>query len=190
MQRISHGLRLLMDLLHHEVLIATLFCCLGIHLDLHQLLLDGLLIKVEEFHPAAGELRDFQIADVVNLPGILQNGRNIRCQIAVLTGNAEDHGTVLPSCINGLRKIHEQHRQRIGAADPHHGPGQGLYGIFLCLLIIVVNKIHGDFRVRLRIELIAATSELFLQLLIVFDDAVVHGHHSTAHGHMGMGIVL
>ncbi len=33
-------------------------------------------------------------------------------------------------------------------------------------------------------------SELFLQLLIVFDNAVVHRYHSTAHSHMRMRIVL
>ncbi len=122
MQRISHGLRLLVNFLHHEMLIAALFCCLGIHLNLHQLLLNRLLINVEKFHFSAGELRDLEISDIVHLPCIFKNCRHIRSQIAVRTGNAENHGAVLPGRINGFRIIHEQHCKGIGAANPHHCP--------------------------------------------------------------------
>ena len=47
-------------------------------------------------------------------------------------------------------------------------------GVFF---IVVIDELHGHFRIGGGVEGIALAQELFPQLLIVFDNAVVDGDH-------------
>ncbi len=51
---------------------------------------------------------------------------------------------------------------------------------------VLGNEVRDDLRVRLRSEAVALLEELFLELQVVFDDAVMH-HRDGVH-HVGVGV--
>ena len=55
-ESISYNLRLLVDLLQHEVLVATLLSSCSIHLYMNKLLLDDITIQVVELRTISGDL--------------------------------------------------------------------------------------------------------------------------------------
>ncbi len=72
-----------MDLLHHEVLKAAFFCCLGVPLDLGGLFLDFVAVQIKELDLAGCQTGHFHIADIVNSAGILKDSRHIGAKEAV-----------------------------------------------------------------------------------------------------------
>ena len=189
-QSILHSLGLLMDFLHHKVLKAGLFGGLGIPFDFHQILGDFVAVQVVEGNAVGGQPGDFHVADVVNTAGVFQNGGHIGGQVALSAGNANDHGAVLPGGIDLPGVILKEHRQGIGAPDADHGMVDGVHRGVGVLFVVVVNELDGHLRIGGGVEAVALPGQLFPQLLIVFDNAVVNGHHIAVIGAMGVGIVL
>ena len=56
------------------------------------------------------------------------------------------------------------------------------------LFVEQLNEIGDDLRIRLRGEGLALVLQHFLQLLIVFNDTVVHHHNLAACGGVGMAV--
>ena len=188
--RITDSLRLLIDLLHHEMLEAALFCRLRIHLDLDELLFDRLLIEIEELCLSGGELRDLGIVDVVHVLAVLENRRYIGGDIGLALFDADDHRCVLPGDVDLPRAVHEHEFEGIGAADPHHCPCDRVDRSLSVLFIVVVHEVDGDLGIGLAVELIALLQELILDFLEVFDDAVVNRDHLMMKAHMRVGVGL
>lgn len=76
-QSILHSFQLLMDLFHHEMLEPSLFCGFCIPFDFRGLLLDLVSIQVIEVSFSRSQLCKFQIANIIDIPGVLQNCRDI-----------------------------------------------------------------------------------------------------------------
>ena len=60
--------------------------------------------------------------------------------------------------------------------------------VLAILLIVEINQLHQHLSISSTLELIALLDELFLQYLVVFDDAIMHQSQVTAHAHMRMRI--
>ena len=71
---VLHRPGLLVDFLHHEVLVAALFGSLGVPLDFGQGLFDDVAVQIVEGDVAAGQPGHFHVAHVIDIPGVLQNG--------------------------------------------------------------------------------------------------------------------
>ena len=71
MDGVLHRPGLLMNLLHHEVLVAALFGGFGVPLDFRQGLFNDITVQVEEGHVSAGQPGHFHIADIIHISGIL-----------------------------------------------------------------------------------------------------------------------
>ena len=74
---VTNHLRLLVNLLEHEVLVATLFGRFCIPLDFRKRLFYDLGINVIECNITLFEFGNLHVADVVNIAGIFENGRNV-----------------------------------------------------------------------------------------------------------------
>ena len=186
--RIADDLRLLVDLLEHEMLIAALFGGFRIPLDLGQLLLQHLAVDVVEGHIALFELRDLHIADVIDIAGVFQDRRNIRGDIALAVRDADDHRAVLAGAVDLARIVLEHDAERIGAADADHCAGDRFDRQLRILLVVVVDHLDRDLGIGLGVERIALLDELFALLLIILDDAVMDGDDIAVVARMRMRI--
>ena len=180
-QSILHGSGLLVDLLHHEVLVAALVGCLGGESDLNLLLLDHIAVEVVENSFAGREPAHLQVADIVDLIRVLKDRGDVGRHISVIVRDADDHRAVFTGDPDLAGIILEHQLQRVRAADTDHGLGDRVDGADLVLLVIIIHQLDGHFRVRLAVELIAVLEQLVLQFLVVLDDTVVNAHNKGLH---------
>ena len=199
-QGVGHRFGLLMDFLHHKVLEAAPLRRLRGECHLHRLPLDLVAVQVVEHGLSRRQPCKLQIADIVDGSGVLQDRRHIGGHIGLPLRKPDDHGAVLPGHPDFPRVVPEHQLQGVGAADAHHGLGDGVHGADFVLFIIVIHQLDHDLRIRVAVELVSVPQELFPKLLVVLDDAVVDAHHLGLHlagggsgavpAHMGMGIGL
>ena len=171
---VADNLGLLVNFLKHKMLIAALFSGLSVPFYLNKRLLDDLAVDVVEGNGALFELCYLHIADVVNLTGIFQNSRNVRCNIALTVGDTDYHGAVLASAVDLAGEVLEHNAERIRTADTNHSSCDSVRGTKIVLLIVVVNEFNGYLCIGLRLELVALLDKLLALLLIVLDDTVVN----------------
>ena len=198
MQGVLDGFRLLVDLLHHEVLEAALFRRLGREGDLHRLLRHLVAVQVVESDAARREPRQLEVADVIDAAGVRQNGRHVGGDVGLTLRDADDHGRILARGEDFARVVLEHDLQRVAAPHPHHRLGDGVHRAHLVLFIIVVHQLNDHFRVRLAVKYVAVLQQLFPQLRIIFNNSIVDTHHRGFHlpgagagtvaGHVGMGV--
>ena len=120
------------------------------------LLLHRLEVHVEEVDVRLGQADDLQIVDVIDVPGVLEDGRHIRGDEGARLAAAHDQRTVLTDRKDRIRNVHEEDTQRISAADAVHHLNDGLQRILLTvLLIIILQQYRHDLRVGLGLELVA-----------------------------------
>ena len=60
--------------------------------------------------------------------------------------------------------------------------------VLAILLVVEINQLHQHLGIGSTFKLIALLNKLFLQNLIVLDDAIMHQSQVTAHAHMRMGV--
>ena len=176
-QSIAYCLGLLVDFLHHEMLKACFFGSFGIPFNFGQRFFDYFFINVVEGNLAVSQTSHFQITDVIYLTSVFQNSRHVAGNIAFAVLYADNHRAVLTGNINFTRIFLEHYCQSIGAAHTDHGMAQSIGRSMLVFFIVVVNQLNGNLGISLRIEGIAVMQQLFLQLLIVFDNTVVYGNY-------------
>ena len=176
-----------MDFLEHEVGVAALLGRFGVPLNLHRLLFDLLAVDVVKVDGAGRQLRHLQVADVVDGAGAVQDGRYVRGDVAAVPILADDERAVLAGDKEAVGEVAEHHGEGIGAADAQHGLGDGGER-FAALLVVGVDQLDRRLGVGLGVEAVAGLGELFPDLLIVFDDAVVHQHHRQVVGAVRVGV--
>ena len=176
-QSIAYCLRLLVNFLHHEMLKACFLGSFGIPFNFGQRFFNYFFINVVEGNLAVSQTSHFQIADVIYLTGVFQNSRHVAGNIAFAVLYADNHRAVLTGNINFTGIFLEHYCQSIGAAHTDHGMAQSIGRSMLVLFIVVVNQFNGNLGISLRIEGIAVMQQLFLQLLIVFDNTVVYSNY-------------
>ena len=173
--RIADSGGLLVDLLHHEVLVAALLRGLGVPLNGGGLAGDGLLVDVEEFDGVRGQACDLEIVNVVDRAGVLEQCRHIGGDDGTVLTLANDERTILAHGIDDTGLIGKKHAQRIGAAYMQHHAGDGIQRVACRFAgVVVVQQLCHDLGVGLRDKGKAFVEQTVLDLLIVFNDAVVH----------------
>ena len=176
-QGIANCFRLLVDFLHHEMLKACFFGSFGVPFDFGQRFFDYFFINIVEGNLAVSQTSHFQIADVIYLTGVFQNSRHVAGNIAFAVLYADNHRAVLTGNINLAGIFLEHYCQSIGTAHTNHSMAQSISRSMLVFFIVVVNQLNGNLGISLRIEGVTVMQQLFLQLLIVFDNTVVYGNY-------------
>ena len=154
-QGIAGSLGLLMNFLHHKVLIACLFGSFGIPIDVCVGLFNRLTVDIEKRYRAFAQPRNFQIADVINITGVLQDRGHVGGQISLALAHGQDHGAILAGGVDFARRVGKQHGQGIGAAHTRHGAGQRVHrpqGVFAR---VIVNQLNHDFGIGLGMKGVA-----------------------------------
>ena len=189
-QCICDCFRLLMDLLHHEMLKTGFLRCLCIPLNDLRLLLDLLAIQIVKSDLTRFYTCQLQISDIINISCILQDRRNIRCDIGFSILHTQDHRAVFSRYKDLFRIITEHHCQRIGTTDTHHGMTHCLNRRSAVFLVVIIHQLHSNLRICGRIKRISPAEKLLLQLLVILDNAVMHSCHISVITDMRMGIDL
>ena len=65
-----------------------------------------------------------------------------------------------------------------------------IYWCPLIFFIIVINKLHCDFRISIRIECIALSYKFLFQFLIILNDTVMYCYNISIIASMRMSIIL
>ena len=162
-----------------------------IPLNSRELLLDDVTVKVEERDFTVREPSDFHLSDVIDIAGVLENRRNVRCQIQVsVLCFSDDHRSVLAGDVNFSRIALEHQCKSIGPADTDHRVVDRIHRSVLVFLIIVIDQLDGDFRIGIAVKLVVMTEKLRFQFLIIFNDPVVDADDVSVIGHVRMRIGL
>ena len=189
-QCICDCLRLLMDLLHHEMLKTGFLRCFCIPLNDLRLLLDLLTVQIEKSDLTRFYTCQLHVSDIINIPCILQDRRNIRCDIGFSILHTQDHRAVFSRYKDLFRIITEHHCQRIGTTDTHHGMTHCLNRRAAVFLVVIIHQLHSNLRICRRIKRISPAEKLLLQFLVILDNAVMYSCHISVITDMGMGIDL
>ena len=176
---------LLHDLLEHEVLIAALLG--GLHTPGHAA--DGLLQlapgAVADGDGLRGELCKLPVLHVDDVFGVGHQRRHVRGEVVLSHPDAEDEGAGLPHHIEGVGGVGAEDAERVGTLQPRgglHDGGLDVPGV------VELQQMDDGLGVGLALEDIAVPDQLFAQLQVVFDDAVVYHGKAPVVGQMRVGV--
>ena len=174
MDGVLDGLRLFVELLEHEVLVSAAFGRFRVPGDLGQVLDQRLAVDVVELDAALFQAGHLHIVDVIDFSRMVQNGGDVGGDVRTLPLFADNHRAAVAGAEDLAGIICEHETQRIGTAHTQDGTGNGAQRAFAVFLIVIVDELDHDFRIRLGIELVPLTLQFLDQLFIILDDAVVH----------------
>ena len=197
-ERVAHGARLLVNLLHHEVLVAVLFGGGGVPLDFGDGLLDFLAVDAVDVQLIAGQAGDFHVVDIDDPARVAEHGGHIggnHMSLHVALAAAQNQRAVLAGGVDDARLVAEKDAQRIAATHAHHHRANRVecalargHRRAARIAVIAVKQQCGNLRIRLGLEGVALAHESGLDFLIVLDDAVVHDDHALFAGIVRMGV--
>lgn len=174
-QGVADGARLLEDFLLHVVAVRAQLGRARVRVHGFHFALDGLAIDVDD--PAARQLQVdhvafFQVNDLVGRAGQRHGvGGNKVFTIA----QADDQGRALARGHHAVRFVAAEDGDRIRAVEAFHGL---LHGIEQVAVVHVLDQVGDHFRVRLALEDVTQGRQFGAQLVVVFDDAVMHQRHA------------
>ncbi len=185
--RLADGLRLLHDLLEHEMGIAALFCRGHVPVHLVMLLFHRHQLVVKHVDAVRRQHGDLPVVHIGHIPGVLDDGRHVGGKIVAVLTKAQDQRAVLPGGNEGIGIVGTDDAQGVGALDAPQAPAHGLQHA-VALVVVIFQQLGYHLRVRVGGEDHAQLLQVFLDLQIVFDDAVVHQSDGTVLADMGMGV--
>ena len=199
-ERVGNGARLLEDFLLHVVAVGTELGRAAVcqhRLDRALCRSHGLARLVKQ--PVLAQLHVDQVAffEVDDLVGDAGQGHGVAGQkmlLAVLA-HAQDQGRSGARTDQALRLVLAEHGNRVGALQLADGCLDGLKNV---AVVEAVDQMGDHLGVGLAVKDIALGLQGGAQLVVVFDDAVVHQGHAAGFGRcpgvramaeMGMGVV-
>ena len=169
--RIAHSLRLLVDLLEHEMLVAALFRRLGVPVDLEDLLRHHFAATVRDVHAVRLDDRHLAVVHDVGAPRARDDRRDVGRDEVLPFAETDDERVVLLRADEAIGMLARHEDERIRTFDTReHLAHRG----FEIAVVDLFQKVRDDLRIRLRLEGMPLLDQFFLQRHIVFDNAVVH----------------
>ena len=177
-QRVGHGARLLVDFLEHEVAVLALLGRIRRQLALADRALGGVAVLVEHLDRGAADVGDVAFFEEHEPAGHGQQRGDVRGHEVFVDAQTDDHGTTFARQDDALGLGFADYRQRVGALELGHGGAHGLEEIFL-RGEMEVHAVRDHFGVGFGGEGVAGLLELFAQLFVVLDDAVVNDREAA-----------
>ena len=184
---LADGLRLLHDLLGHEVGVAALLRRGHVPVDGAVGLFHRGHLVVEHVHAVGGEDGDLPVVHVGHVPGVLDDGRHVGGDEVAVLPVADDEGAVLPGGDEGVGIVGADDAEGIGALDPPQAAAHGLQHV-VALVVVELQQLGHHLRVRVGGEVDALAHQVLLELQIVFDDAVVDDGDPAVLADVGVGV--
>ncbi len=177
-QGVGDGLRLLVDLLEHEPVEATLLGSRDVPVDVVVLGLGRVAVEVGDHDVVGRDRDDLVLAELDRVTGELDERGDVRAE-EVLALAAADHERGVAARADddvGVAGIADDQRER--ALEP---AAHGAYGIRQVVgrLELVLQQVGDDLGVGLGDHLVSGGLELGAQRREVLDDAVVHDRDLT-----------
>ena len=169
--RLGHGVRLLVDLLEHERLVAALLGLLGVPVDRLDLALDRHAGGGEELHAVGPQDDDLVVLDELDVARVSEEGGDAGGEELLAVAATDDQRALLAGADHDARVVGGHRDERIVAAQPAVGAQDGL-GQVVGLVQLTRDQVGHDLDVGLRRELDPVGEELVLELHEVLDDAV------------------
>ena len=171
---------MLVDLLQHEVAVLSFLRRRCGQLALADPAVDAVAVDVDDAHRSAANLCDVPLLEEHKAARHGQQRRDVRCNEILLDAEPYDHRTTLSRENQAVRIALAHHRQRVGALEFGHHGAHGVEKI-AGGLELMVDAVRDDLRIGLRAEGVAGALQLRTQLLVVFDDAVMHDRQAARH---------
>ena len=165
---LADGLRLLEDLLEHEMGVAALFRGGNVPVDVAVSLFDGVHLIVEEADALRRQNGDLPVLHIDDIAGMGDNGRHVRGNEVLSLSAADNEGAVLPGGDEGVWIVGADDTESIGAFDAAQNPAHSLQHV-MALVIVELQQLGHHLRVGVRLECHAVAQKLLLDLHIVFD---------------------
>ena len=184
-QSIADGSRLFMHLFQHEVFVSAFFRRVNVPVDVGRPLFQFFFVDVIEGQGISGQLYNFFILHKIYITGIFQNRRNVRRDKIAFLSCSDDQRAVFPHRINLIRMISEQNSKGVRPLHPVHDLHDGVQRVSV---VIVIQHMGNNFRIRFRYKLIAAAFHFLFQFYVIFDDSVVDHNDGLVFIEMRMGV--
>ena len=181
----AQGLRLLHDLLKHEVLIAAFFRRVNLPIHMGGFFLHRLEQVVVTGHALPGQLCQLPVLQVDDVPGIFDEGGHIGGQEVESLAQPQDQRAVLAHGDEPVRFIRADNAQGIGSLNTVKHPAHSLEDISV---IKILDELCHHLGVCLRGKRHPLADQEVLQLGIIFDDAVVDYRDAAAAADLGMRV--
>ena len=183
--RIAHSLRLLIDLLEHEVLIAALLRSLGIPRNLEHFLRNRCAQTIRHLDCVLADNGKLAVSQNIGAARPRNDGGNIGCDEILSLAKSDDERIVLLRAEQHIRMSAAHERERVRPLDPlqnHAHCGDEIPAVDL------FQEVCDNFRIRLGLEDMPLCNQFFLQRKIVLDNAVVHDGKIAVTVRMRMGV--
>ena len=131
------------------MLISAFFCRLCIPVDGFHFFLNFFTVKIIESYFPFGQLCKLQIADIVDISGIFQYSRNVRCKIAFAACYTDNHRTVFSGSIDLTGIFLEHDSKCIRTTDSYKSVVQSIYGSSEVLLVVIIDQLNSYFCISL-----------------------------------------
>ncbi len=182
---IKDGLRLFVNLFQHEVGIAAFLRCRRIPRDRRRLTRDGMTVGVGEVHLVLSDHRHVPLFEIGHFSRVREHRHHIGSDVGRVLRPTDDQRAAGARGNQRSGFALGNHRQRITAPhvfrrEPHR------IGQLILLLKILIDQMGDNLRIGFRFEFVAVFLQLLLQLLIVFDNSVVHQHAPFRSMRMGI----
>ena len=184
-QRAEDGVRLLVNLLEHEVGVAALLRGLHVPLGGLQLFYDRRAGEIHDLDALRAENRDLARLQLVVGAGVFEQRRDVGGHVAAVLAGRDDERAVLPGGEDHAGGVPEHHAEGVGAGQLARRLGQGLEGV-AGFRVMVVDQLRGDLGVGLGLELVAVARKKALPFEVVLYNAVVHQVQPL--GAVGVGV--
>ena len=185
--RAAQRLGLLHDLLEHKVLIAALFRGGNLPVDGKVLLFDLLLECVVDLDALARQHGDLAVLHVGDVARVLDDSRHVGGEEIAALAVAEQQRRVLARGDDAVGAVGAEHAERVSALDAAQHAAHGLQKV-VALVVVEFKQLRHDLGIGLGLEGDALPDQEFLDLNIVFDDAVVNDGELSVLAHVGVGV--
>jgi hypothetical protein len=177
--------RLLADLLEHEVRVATELDRLQVPVDVGNVPLQIPLVPIDDLEPVAGEDRDVTVIEVHHRPGVLQHCCGIGRDEELAVTDPQQHRRSTPGHHDLARLVGRHDRNAVGTLYMVQGRNypqfQGATGRFF-------DEMRQGLRISIRGDLVTGGNQLLAERIRILDDAVVYDGDRPGAVGVGMGV--
>ncbi len=171
--RVLDRLRLLEDLLEHEVLESTLLDLVEIPVDAAYALFDSASLEIEDYVPLAGDHAHFAVVQIHDLAGMRENRRRVAGDEILAVANADQQWAALAGANDLVRIVGRDHRDAVCPFDEVQGVDDGILE-HLTVAQRGFDQVGEHLRVRFGHKGVALPLQHGAQRAEVLDDAVVN----------------
>ena len=192
-QRVLHGFGILVNLLVHEGVPAAFFGSGGVPVHGERLGIDRIAVEVRDRHVSAADAHGLVLAKLQRLLRVCDESGDIRAQEVLAIAQSHNERGIMTGAHDNLRLAHIHGKQREGTGEHARDTAEGLEQVGLARLFDhlvgdLAQELRGDLRVGAGAERISFGLQVELELLRVFNNAVVDERYLAVLRNMRVGV--